>query len=136
MVAAYLDDVVIAGDSATVLEAFRMLCSAAPGIGLHLRFDKCELIPTCGSVSAPSLAAFPASVQRLPRANFELLGAPIGDRAFCEEYTRRKRVDKARTRLTSLSDLCESHAEFKILSLCLGACKVMHAMRCNALHKA
>ena len=129
IVAAYLDDVVVAGDDAAVLEAFRLLCSAAPGIGLQLRFDKCELIPTDGRVSSPSLAVFPGAVQRKSQANFDLLGAPIGDREFCEGYTRRKRVDKASTRLTSLGDLCESHAEYKILSSCLGSCKVMHAMR-------
>jgi hypothetical protein len=41
-----LDDVVIAGDHLAVLEALRILHEAAPGIGLHLKLKKCELIPT------------------------------------------------------------------------------------------
>ena len=131
MVAAYLDDVVIAGDSAinTVLEALHILHAAAPGFGLHLNLEKCELIPTAAGVGETSLGAFPASLKRRLDGNFLLLGAPIGSAHYCTQYLRDKRVAQVRESLQELSALEDSHAAFKILPACLGSCRLMHAMR-------
>ena len=67
IVAGYLDDVVVAGDHLAVLEALRILHEAAPGIGLHLKLEKCELIPTAGQSTTANLAAFPANIKEKTR---------------------------------------------------------------------
>ena len=61
--------------------------------------------------------------------NFKLLGAPIGDVVFCKELLRTKRLQKIKERLDALKDLGDSHSAYKILSMCLGSCKMMYAMR-------
>ena len=129
VVAAYLDDVVVAGDTLGVQEALRILHEAAPGLGLALKLEKCELIPTAGDQSTVNLTAFPQTMKRKTDGNFDLLGAPIGHEDFCKDYLRAKRVRKARTCLEELKDLGDSHAAYKILSNCLGSCKMMYAMR-------
>ena len=125
----YLDDVVVAGDHLAVLEALRILHEAAPGIGLHLKLEKCEIIPTAGQNTTANLPAFPASIKRNLTANFDLLGAPIGDSDHCCSYLREKRLLPAQAKLAELKELGDAHAAYKILSSCLGSCKMMYAMR-------
>ena len=127
IVAAYLDDVVIAGDHIAVLEALRILHEAAPSIGLHLKLEKCELIPTAGHASVCDLDNFPGTLSRHLDGNFDLLGAPVGSEVFCKSYL--KRLDTTRERLQELTGLEDTHAAYKILSSCLGSCKMMYAMR-------
>ena len=129
IVAGYLDDVVVAGDHLAVLEALRILHEAAPGIGLHLKLEKCELIPTAGQNTTANLAAFPANIKRKLEGNFDILGAPVGDSDHCRSYLREKRLIPAQAKLTELRDLGDAHAAYKILSTCLGSCKMMYAMR-------
>ncbi len=129
IVAGYLDDVVVAGDHLAVLEALRILHDAAPGIGLHLKLEKCELIPTAGANTTANLAAFPANIKRKLDGNFDLLGAPIGDCDHCCSYLREKRLLPAQAKLAELRELGDAHAAYKILSACLGSCKMMYAMR-------
>ena len=91
LVVAYLDDVVVAGNSLAVLEALRILHEAAPRIGLHLKLEKCELTATAGPNTTANLSAFPASIKRKMDGNFSLLGAPIGSREHCLDFLRQKR---------------------------------------------
>ena len=79
----YLDDVAVAGDYLAVLEALRILHEAAPGIGLHLKLEKCEIIPTAGQNTSANLSAFPPNIKRNLNANFDLLGAPVCDSDHC-----------------------------------------------------
>ena len=68
-------------------------------------------------------------MKREDDANFDFLGAPVGSEEFCKAYLREKRLDPSRARLSALKDLEDAHAAYKILSSCLGSCKVMYAMR-------
>ena len=129
LVAAYLDDVVVAGDHLAVLEALRILHAAAPGIGLHLKLEKCELIPTAGQSSTANLSSFPPNIKRKLSGNFDLLGAPIGDGEFCSSYLREKRLAPSLEKLAELKELGDAHAAYKILSTCMSSCKMMYAMR-------
>jgi hypothetical protein len=128
-VAAYLDDVVVAGDAVAVLSALRILEAAAPGIGLHLKPSKCELIPTAGHNSSVDLDAFPEVMKRRLDGCFDILGAPVGAAEHCNSYIQVKRVEPAAERLSQLGDLEDAHAAYKIMSTCMGSCKMMYAMR-------
>ena len=129
IVVAYLDDLVIAGDDNLVLGAFRLLQNTAPLIGLQLKLSKCEIIPTAGHGSTASLADFPAEIQRKRNGFFDILGAPVGDAAHCQEYIRKKRILDIEEKFNELAELGDSHAAYKILSRCMGSCKMMYAMR-------
>ena len=129
IVAAYLDDVVVAGDTLAVLEALRILHEAALGIRLHLNLEKCDLIPTAAHNTTANLSAFPANITRKLEGNFDLLGAPIGDSSFCQSYLNEKRLAPCKDKLEELKELGDAHAAHKILSACLGSCKMMYAMR-------
>ena len=129
MVVAYLDDVVVAGNTEAVFRALHISQQASPDLGLELKTEKCELIPTAGQSSACDLSDFPEAMTRHGEGNFDLLGAPIGNEAFCKHYLRTKRLDKTRKRLSELIGLEDTHAAYKILSTCLGSCKMMYAMR-------
>ncbi|CAE8590934.1 unnamed protein product, partial [Polarella glacialis] len=60
---------------------------------------------------------------------FDMLGAPVGHAEHCRAYIRQKRNDPARGMLEELANLGDAHAEYKILSRCMGSCKVMYSMR-------
>ena len=64
---------------------------------------------------------------------FEILGASIGDEAFCNAYTQ----DKTRTAsslLDKISQLDDPHVSTRLLRNCAGVCKITHNMRMVPTH--
>ena len=89
----YLDDGFLAGDIAAVSSALSVLHQRALAIGLQLNFKKCELVAVGQTPVAATQHHFPPPLlfdeqgaDRVVR-NFTLLGAPIGDDAFCGAHT-------------------------------------------------
>ena len=89
----YLDDGFLAGDLAAVSSALSLLHQRALAIGLQLNFKKCELVAVGQTPVAATQHHFPPPLlfdeqgaDRVVR-NFTLLGAPIGDDAFCGAHT-------------------------------------------------
>ena len=129
VVIGYLDDVVIAGDAEAVGAALGILQATLPDLALGLNASKCELIPTAGSNSEVDLTAFPSGMRRVPDACFKFLGTPIGTRAFVERFTQEKRTDKAAKLLEEIVWIEDGQIAHKLLMRCMGASRVMHAMR-------
>ena len=127
--AGYLDDIIIIGDDEVMLRALTLLSDAIPTIGLQLNLKKCELIPTAGTTTECDLTRFPDDIKRLSSGNFKILGIPIGSQVHCAEFTSRKRVDKMKELLTEIQILEDAQIAHKIFMRCLGACRMMHAMR-------
>ena len=69
----YLDDGVLAGPEADVLEAFKLIQSLGPAMGMELNIKKNELIKF-----SDLPGGFPKECEG-DFVNFDLLGAPIGD---------------------------------------------------------
>eukprot|EP00435_Cladocopium_sp_Y103_P018208 s4375_g4.t1 len=89
----YLDDGVIAGDVASVGAALAHIQAQSAALGLHLNLDKSEVI--CLGADGANLAAHLPQGLLLDRdgndrvqANFELLGAAVGDDAFVAAHTQ------------------------------------------------
>ena len=80
----YLDDGVLAGHLASVSRALDIIQSEGPSLGFHVNLKKCELF------SPSVLSLFPTSIPSSNIPNFELLGVPISDTAFCSSFTARK----------------------------------------------
>lgn len=83
--AAYLDDVSIAGDLTAAVKSFRWLCEADDGlrsIGLEPNLDKCGIH---GGDAAEAAAAAEELGIRHMEAGFNAVGTPLGSAAFVEE---------------------------------------------------
>ena len=133
----YLDDGVLAGDVEAVSAAFQMMQSRGLQLGLKLKVSKCELVLTGDAADVELSTFFPRELlvdaetnesRVLTGGNFELLGAAIGDAAFCEEYTEGK-VAKASRLLDCLSSLEDPQVSLRLMQKCAGVCKVTHSMR-------
>ena len=111
-----------------MLAAFKKLAATAPSIGLQLNLGKCELITTMRD-NPLDLSSFPQEIKRNHQACFDILGGVIGDASFTKTYLREKRLLSCKERLDALEGLDDGHASYKILSSCLGSCRMMYAMR-------
>ena len=103
LVLAFLDDVCLAGDYRHVAASLARLTAAARQVGLELNPEKCEVVACAGADHCIDMRLFPAGVKTNASGAFSLLGAPIGPPAFCEAYTIKERVEKARPLLAELA---------------------------------
>jgi hypothetical protein len=138
----YLDDGILAGDIEVVAEALRLLESRCPALGLSLNHGKCELILPGESTSAKLDELFPKDLlwdtetgesRVLLHGCFEILGASVGNKEFCEGYTRGK-VEKATQLLHQISCIEDPQVALRLLRNCAGVCKITHNMRMVPTH--
>ena len=80
----YLDDGSLAGKSASVLRALNIVSSQGPALGFNINIKKCELYGT------GDLSSFPSAIQTSNTYHLQLLGAPIGDSEYCNQFISRK----------------------------------------------
>ena len=138
----YLDDGILAGDIEVVAEALRLLESRCPALGLSLNHGKCELVLPGEGTNANLDELFHKDLlwdretgesRVFLRGCFEILGASVGDKEFCEGYTRGK-VEKATQLLHQISCIEDPQVALRLLRNCAGVCKVTHNMRMAPTH--
>jgi hypothetical protein len=132
----YLDDGSMAGSSEQVLRTLGIISRVGPRLGLNLNLSKCELFspradnfgltfsdPSLGLLSVPSDLC-----QRSTCPNFVLLGAPLGDKQFCEErvLTMRKANSRLLERLIELED---PQISLHLLRSCASFCRFVYLAR-------
>jgi hypothetical protein len=132
----YLDDGALAGDVRDIMVALKLIERHGPELGLKLNLLKCEIY-------SPSAANFSDTFDhddlggcflphdlklRYTSPNFSLLGAPIGDAAFCsgEVAKLRKSNQLILTRLCQLNDL---QCALLLLRFCVCYCKCVYLSR-------
>ena len=93
LLAAYLDDGVLAGPADVVARAVQVLCEHGPRMGLHLNPAKCELVLIAGAGCRTDVSLFPQGFQVLNNPDFKFLGAPIGSAAMCQDHTSTRVAD-------------------------------------------
>lgn len=76
-----LDDGVVAGPPSSVQHVVHLLQDLGPLLGLHLK---------CEHFSQGDLSLFPAEMNKSFTPNLAILGAPIGDVAFCSSFIASK----------------------------------------------
>lgn len=132
----YLDDGILCGNVQTVAASLRFITEEAASLGLRPKLSKSELILPAGSSSATLTSLFPRDLlfddkgqdKVIRLGNFEFLGAPIGDSAFCEQHAS-ERVDKARKLLTAISTLPEPQVGLRLIRTCAGFCRLVYSAR-------
>ena len=108
----YLDDGKLAGKSASVLRALNIVSSA---LGFNINLKKCELY------GAGDLSSFPSAIQTSNTHHLELLGAPIGDSEYCNQFISRKH-QAALALLSTLEEIgsLDPKVALALLRLCSG----------------
>ena len=120
----YLDDGALAGKSSSVLNAFNILQSLGPSLGLFINLKKCELFG-CGDLSQ-----FPVLVPSFNAPNMEILGSPIGDAVFCSQFVAKKH--KAALVLLSAIErigTIDPQVALILLRSCASFCKLVNITR-------
>ena len=125
----YLDDGTLAGPGDAVVWFAEELEKEFNAIGLSVNWGvgKSEAIP-------PSMEACSVDRSRLPRLHFNttgcftLLGAPIGNTAFCESASEERR-QKMAPLLEALPDLEDPQLAYTLLKHCASFCKMSYSMR-------
>ena len=120
----FLDDGVVAGPPSSVQHVVHLLQDFGPSLGLHLNPPKCELF------SQGDLSLFPSEMNISCTPNLTILGAPIGDVAFCSSFIASKRA-AASILLSSLQKLgsCDPQIALILLRMCGGFTKLVHVVR-------
>ena len=123
----YLDDGVIAGESRAVAWMCQELKSELESIGLSFNMNKCSITPSSGSDAIADRSVFPGW-QWNSIKNVKILGAAIGDEAFCEDLLA-KRQSKAAGLLERLGELGDVQCGYLLLRTCSSYAKLMYSIR-------
>ena len=122
----YLDDGTVVGEAKELTKAWKLICSEVGKAGLKVNQGKCELF---GSRFDPAeLLQGLEEVPLVHDSGFDLLGAPIGDKTFCESYVR-KRIQKIEGALKKLDLIDDPQVERLLLRSCLGLPRFLFALR-------
>ena len=116
----YLDDGVLAGRTADVATALKVIAEVGPDLGLELNLMKNEVVFFWDDTPDP----FPGEVERF-RDAFELLGSPIGDEAYCRKFISKFTAKAIAHTLGPLSSLDDPQVVHMLLRLCASFCRVV-----------
>jgi hypothetical protein len=122
----YLDDGSLVGKHETLRKVLHLIQEEGPAMGLHLNLKKSDLWwPTVNPVE---YAQYPHSLNKSQASGMELLGAPIGDKAFCEEILA-KRVFKIQKILDVSELLNNPQMELQLIHGCFAPSMLSYALR-------
>ncbi len=129
----YLDDGVLAGDAATVVEDLKLLMVEGAKLGLELNFAKCEVFSFGGGLEeqktgVEEVLRVSAAIRVVAVSDLTLLGAPLLTDAIplvMEEKTAQL------GRLVSRVSILSSHHAFFLLKNCLALPKLLYVLRCS-----
>ena len=105
------------------MRACEIITTEGPGKGMFLNAAKSEVWNPCGVVPG-RLTHFKA----LEAEGFELLGSPIGSKAFCRRYFAGK-MKKYREVWANIQKLEHLQTQALLLRYCASFCKVVHLFR-------
>ena len=120
----YLDDGTLMGSPADP-SALEIVEVEGPAMGLLLNRSKSVLfIPP---EEDPALSLLPSEIPST-RQGFTLLGCPVGPPSFCEASLLHQ-VEKIKSALSRLGDMCDSQLETTLLHSCLSLPKLSFTLR-------
>ena len=122
----FLDDGTIVGEAEEVARAWNIIKAEVQKVGLKVNMAKCELIPPRDCHEEPPIAL--REIPCLEGSDFELLGAPVGGKQFCEDYLR-ERVKKIQSALNNLEIVDDPQVELLLIRYCLAFPRFVFCMR-------
>ena len=120
----YLDDGIVVGPKDDVAAAWLFLKEKGKKIGLVLNEAKCELF----AQKPEDMDGIPGDMKRQVGGGFDILGSPVGDGSFCEDYVS-KRVEKIKIGIHRLRLVDDPQIEATLIRSCLGMPKFAFALR-------
>ncbi|KAL5493956.1 hypothetical protein EMCRGX_G015209 [Ephydatia muelleri] len=98
-----------------------MVSSQGPVLGFNINLKKCELY------GAGDHSSFPSAIQTSNTYHLELLGAPIGDSEYCNQFFSKK-LQSALALLSTLEEIgsIDPQIALALLRLCSCFCKLIH----------
>jgi hypothetical protein len=132
----FLDDGVIAGTQQAVRWFCRALEAEFSSLGLDFNPEKCVVTPSAGDRCNFGPDAFPGWVWNLSR-NVKVLGAAVGDAAYCEALVRKRRSNASKLQ-DRIGELGDSQAGLLLLRSCASFAKLLYNARTSpvCLHSA
>jgi hypothetical protein len=119
----FMDDGNLVGTSEEIIKAWNIIVNHGPQLGLYVNSPKCEWIPLGEPIPCP----IPNVKENLIK-NFEVLGAPIGDKTYTESYVDQVLSEFSKI-LTELPELEHSQSATLLLRGCFSYCKAVYIMR-------
>jgi hypothetical protein len=120
----YLDDGTIIGNMEDVHAVFELIAKEGPALGLNLNVKKNEIWWPNRAEKDP----FPKEVDRISNEGVKLLGAPIGGKAFTEEFVKKKLVSLQKV-CSLLREVDDAQVELGLFRGCLSYNKINHLLR-------
>ena len=114
----FLDDAIIRGKSALVLQTFRLLRAELATIGLNVHLRKCELYATEGHAEARSFDGIPVIDDP---DQWTYLGSPLCEKSMHAVKSAADRISQATQAISRLADKYPKQG-FQLLCLTTGAC--------------
>ena len=116
----YLDDGALAGSKTSIDQALSILNNQGPPLGLFPNFSKCELF-----CKKPLPDFHDAITTRSNVPNFVILGSPIGNKSFCEDFAS-SAIRASNILHQQLQKLEDPQIALTLLRQCAAFCKVTH----------
>ena len=82
-----------------------------------------------GAAATVDMSFFPPGIPLNQTGTFSLLGAPIGDGSFCNQFTTSERVAKALPLLDALAVLPDAQTALLLLRHCASHCRMAYSIR-------
>ena len=124
----FLDDLVVAGNQASVATGIEFIKQSATSLGLQLNLSKCELIPAISGGSDINWELFDESIPHQLDGCCNILGAPIGTAEYCQSITS-KRAAKVQDILNAIGDLPDPQVALTLLRSCASFGKMVFSAR-------
>ena len=123
----YLDDGIIGGSATSVRWFTEALITELGCMGLEVNLSKTVVTPSAGIRSRVQAADFAGWVWKAS-PNMKVLGAAVGDSAFCAGLVRKRRL-KANALMQSICEVNDSQTALLLLRSCAGYTKLMYNAR-------
>lgn len=123
----FVDDGSLVGDFPVINKFLNLLLELGPDYGLFINIQKTEIIWL--SDYSKESDPFDARFKKRFSPNFDILGAPVGDSEFCNNYVLEKAILATKNIIEKLHDLEDAQVEYTLLRNCVSFSRMNYFLR-------
>ena len=136
----YMDDGGIIGTKEQLLQAWDLIKTRGPALGLHLNPSKCEWTWLDPHSKKPcpiqvAGAGADAQVKVVPFSEIQMLGVPLGSDEFVSKFVRQKLLGRLQETFDQLAAFEDAQAAFYLLRVSFSIVRAVHFMRTTPLRQ-
>ena len=134
----YMDDGGIIGTTEQLCQAWELIKSRGPALGLHLNPSKCEwswLDPLSNRPCPIQVqgANQDGQLKFVPHAEIQMLGVPLGSDSFVADFVEKKLLGRLGSTVSTLMEFEDSQSALFLLRVSFGIVRANHFMRTTPL---